>query len=312
VFVTLSLAVVALAAASSANSTFGFRVVAPAGWQVRISRGTIVGSTARLPTEGRWIAHRLSRSIGRTDLEFVLFEDAAPVADSGNRGIYQWGAPKPFAARDFRPPSLGGSNPGDHRFARRNFTINGRFFDLFVESGSAAVTTAHLDSLNQLVSSLQASRGDFYPGSVPGVMFTNARGWSVLSSRRTALAPETTANAVASTIPYHDELNEFPPHRTLKVLPSDGIVILVQLTASNRDPPIGTPTDQGRPAVKRCGSFEGVPAGVAVCPLAGLRDHQYTLTGWVVYGRAHPTQQMRQRAKTELRRLLLPTWPRWP
>jgi hypothetical protein len=45
--------------------------------------------------------------------------------------------------------------------------------------------------------------------------------------------------------------------------------------------------------------------------LAGLRDHQYSINGWVVYGRDHPTPATRTTVRQELRHLVLPQWPRW-
>jgi hypothetical protein len=293
---------------------YGMAVTAPACWHVRIGRGLVEASTAPLPPLGRWASTRLSRSLGLSDLGVLLFEDRATPTAPLTRSAYRPGHPRPFRASEFTGPPLGGSNPGNHGFASRNFRLAGRLFDLFVESGSRRPAAARVASLNRLLASLRIERGDFYPGEVAAAPFRPARGWHTLSSKPTPLAPETVSDSVASTVPYRDGLNDFPPQRTIPHLPSDGIILVLQLVASNRDPPLGPRQPRrGRLAVMitRCGSFEGVPPRVAVCALAGLRNRQYVIDGWVVYGRAHPTADMRSRAVQELKRLVLPSWPRW-
>jgi hypothetical protein len=290
---------------------YGLRIAVPSGWHVRIARGVVEASTAPLPPEGRWVARRLSRSLRPRDIDFLLFEDAPTPGQPFSRSIYRPGYPHPILPSEFGPPPFGGSNPGNHRFARRNFTINGRFFDLFVEGGSRAATTAAIASLNTLVASLRVSRGDFYPGHVPGAVFSPAPGWRSVGGHSVALAPETSTTTIASTVPYADALNDFPPQRTLKTLPRNGIVVFVQLIASNRDPPLAKGSAGDRIRVTGCGGFEGVPPTTSVCHLSGLRNGQYVIDGFVVYGRAHPSAAMTARANAELQRLVLPTWPRW-
>jgi hypothetical protein len=290
---------------------YGLRIDVPSGWHVRIARGVVEASTAPLPPEGRWVAGRLSRSLRPRDIDFVLFEDAPTPGQPFSRSIYRPGYPRPILQSEFGPPPFGGSNPGSHRFARRNFTVNGRFFDLFVEGGSRAATTAAVASLNILVASLQVSRGDFYPGHVPGAVFNPAPGWQSVGGHSVALAPETSTTTIASTVPYADALNDFPPQRTLKTLPQNGVIVFVQLIASNRDPPLVKGYAGSAVRVTGCGGFEGVPPTISVCHLAGLRNGQYVLDGYIVYGRAHPRPAMAARANAELQRLVLPNWPRW-
>jgi hypothetical protein len=213
------------------------------GWHLRLSRGTIIGSTAPLPAQGRWIAARLSRSIGSNDLEFILFEDAPGRADPTSTSIYPRGPPRPFARSDFGALPLGGSNPGKHRFARRNFAVAGRFFDLFVEVGSRGLSDRHLRSLNDLMASLRVDPGDHYPGTLESPSFTPTRGWHVVAEGRTPFGPETAANAVAATIRYRDPLAQFPPSSTLKALPTTGIIIYLHLPAAR--------CQQPRPATQR-------------------------------------------------------------
>jgi hypothetical protein len=287
----------------------GIALRPPAGWHVRISRGLVEASTAPLPPRGRWVATRLSRSIHRGDVEFVLLEDRPLPGVPFTRSVYRPGPPRPFRSSEFRGPPLGGSNPGRHGFARRNFSVAGRFFDLFVESGHASPRASAVASLNAVVASLRFDRGSPYRGDVRAASFRPAAGWSVTSSGAAPLGPETVTTTVASTVPYRDGLRDFPPHRTLARLPSDGIIVVLDLVASNRDPPIAAAGEPVR--MRACGSFEGTPPTVAVCPLAGLANRRYALDGWVVYGRRVPTAAMRARARAELARLVLPRWPVW-
>jgi hypothetical protein len=311
------LAVLALAAGGNATTGgtrvtgHGISAVAPAGWHLSLSRGTLVASTAPLPADGRWIATRPSNSLRRAGLVAVMFEDGRSPHQPFDVGFFRRGAPRPFTARDFGLAPLGGSSPRGHSYARRNFTVAGRFFDLFVESGTPRPSTVDLRSLDELVASLHVAPGDYYPGTVAAASFHHARGWFTVASARTPVGPETSTTTVASSIRFRDGLNEFPPHRTIAQLPADGIVIVVQLVASNRDPPLGSGTRGHGVGVARCGSFEGVPSAVAVCGLTGIVNRQYTISGWVVYGRTDPTQAMRSRVHDELARLVLPHWPTW-
>jgi hypothetical protein len=316
VVVALVLTLVLGGAAARAQSlderhNYGLRIFVPSGWHVRIVRGVVEASTAPLPPEGRWVAGRLSRSLRPRDIDFVLFEDAPTPGQPFSRSIYRPGYPRPILQSEFGPPAFGGSNLGNHRFARRNFTVNGRFFDLFVEGGSRAATTAAVGSLNVLVASLQVSRGDFYSGRVPGAVFRPAPGWQSVGGHSVALAPETSTTTIASTVAYADALNDFPPQRTLKILPQNGVIVFVQLIASNRDPPLVKGGAGSAIRVMGCGGFEGVPPTISVCHLAGIRNGQYVIDGYIVYGRAHPSPAMAARANAELQRLVLPKWPEW-
>jgi hypothetical protein len=288
---------------------FGLSIGRSPGWHVRVRRGTIEASTNRLPAPGRWVAKRLSSSLRGGAIGFLLFEDEpAPGVPFSGR-IYRRGRPRPFAARDFRGPPLGGSNPGNHSFARRNFALSGRYFDLFVESAAAKPSRATLESLNRVIASLHVRRGEYYRGRAAAAAFAPAAGWFVRRTQPLPLAPETSTITVASTVRDRDPLNAFPPDKTLVDLPRDGAVIVLDLVASNRDPPVGEKTRPLR--VGDCSSFEGVPSKYAVCPLSGFRSRRYAISGWIVYGRASPTGAMRRHAAQELARLQLPDWPLW-
>jgi hypothetical protein len=206
---TIALAVVAFFAANAAAvaaarplaakeyaSGYGMMIAAD-GWHIRITRGTVEASTAPLPKEGRWIARRLSRSLHRGDLGVLLFEDAPRPGVPPVRSIYRRGAPRPFTRTEFGGPPSGGTNVGRHLFARRNFTVAGRLFDLFIETGGGRPSVPRLTSLNRLVASLRLTRGDFYAGAVTPATFFETPGWVLRASSATGLAPETsTATAI--------------------------------------------------------------------------------------------------------------------
>jgi hypothetical protein len=291
-------------------ATDGIVVSLPSGWHARAGRGVIEAATRPLPSLGPWVAASLSKALGPDDVSVILYEDAAT---SPPPAIYRAGAPRPFSRADFGPPPSGGSNPGDHRFARRNFRVAGRFFDLFVETGRRQPTASGLAELNELVRSLRVEPGDFYRGTVAPARFAAAPGWHVRTSPRVALAPETWSVAIASTVPYRDQLDAFPPHATLAHLPSDGVIVYLDLLASNRDPPLDRAPAPSTLATRRvrCGSFEGVPDRYAVCPVHAVRHGEYTIDAWIVYGRPRPSRAQRAAARAELGRLELPTWPRW-
>ena len=305
------LAVVAAALSGGGRVTAGgIALSLPSGWHARAGRGVIEAATRPLPPLGPRVAASLSKALGLNDLGILLYEDAAT---SPPPSIYRAGMPRPFTRSDFRRPPSGGSNPGDHRFARRNLRVAGRFFDLFVETGARQPTPSGLAGLNQLVRSLRVEPGDFYPGTVAPARFAASPGWHVRTSPRVALAPETWSIAIAATASYRDALDAFPPHATLARLPADGVIVYLDLLASNRDPPLaGGPPPEALPAeYLRCGSFEGVPDRYAVCPVHAVRRGEYTIDGWVVYGRARPTGAQRAGTRAELARLELPAWPRW-
>jgi len=297
---------------------YGLVAAVPAGWQVRITRGALEASTAALPPLGPWLGTALHRSLGPGDLGLVLFEDAPLPGVPFERSFYRAGAPPRFGAADFGPPPLGGSNPARHSFARRNFREAGRYFDLFAESGTARPGAEALQKLNGLVRSLRIRPGDFYPGVAASARFRSAPGWHSASSPDTPIGPETSSTSVAATVPYHEPVDVFPPVRTLARLPANGVIVYVTLVASNRDPPLvrNAARHSGRVRlripVRGCGSFEGVPTAIAVCRLHTLVPRQYTIDGWVLYGRPSPSAAQRIRAQAEVDRLILPRWPLWP
>lgn len=294
----------------------GLTAIVPSGWHGRILRGALVASTGRLPPANRPLGPALHHRINPGEIGVLLFEDAplwgVPFATSA----YRSGSPRLFTMRDFGPPPLGGSNRGRHSFARRNFTVAGRYFDLFAESGSSRPSRLRLSELNELVASIDVEAGDFYPGSAPPARFQRAPGWTTRHTKIIPVGPSTYSISLASTVRYRDSLNEFPPHTTLEHLPAAGIVIWLSLSADNRSPPTVPQGDAGQPILRinpsACGLFEGAPPNVLTCRLEAWRRRQYHLFGWVILGRKHPSYAQKSRARAELARLVLPTWPPWP
>lgn len=297
-------------------SGYGITAAVPSGWHARVLRGAVQASTAQLASSNRSLGRAMSRRLHRGDLGVLLFE-AAPVWNVPfDRSFYRSGPPRSFSAHDFRPSSVGGSNPGAHSFATRNFMVEGRYFDLFVESGSARAASVRLAQLDKLIGSLRIRPGDFYPGEAPPARFRRAPGWFTTSSGTVPVGPSTYSVTLASTLRYRDALNQFPPHRTLDRLRAKGIVIRLSLTADNRIPPTIRQGDRGRPVLRvddsRCGSFEGAPATALTCRVEAWRPRRYHIHGWVIFGRTHPSPSQVGRARAELDQLLLPTWPSWP
>lgn len=300
----------------AATVGYGISATAPHGWRLRVLRGALEAATVPLPPV-RWRSHgvRLGDALRSGDLSVLLFENAPSWNVPFEYAVYRRGPPLPLSARDFRP-ALGGSNSEGHAFARRNFTVAGRYFDLFVESGSTRPAPRRIAELNTLLRSLTVRPGDFYPGHAPPARFRPARGWTTLHSRTIPVGPSTYSVTVASTVRYRNALNQFPPHETLERLPPNGIVISLRLSADNRDPPTAARRGTRRPVLQigaaTCGSFEGAPSTVLTCRVEAQRFREYVIFGWVIFGRRNPTAEQRVRARAELDRLELPVWPLWP
>jgi N-acetylneuraminic acid mutarotase len=290
---------------------FGITATLPSGWHGRVTRGTLMASTATLPPERGWLSTELGRSLRPGDLGVLLFEAERGFGVPIEPSVYLRGPARPFTAREFAHTSR-------QRFARRNFTVGGRFFDLFVEARDRAPGPRALGRLNALVRSLEIERGDHYPGTVEAARFPPAWGWSTRTRGAVPFRPVTVSVTVSATIAYRDPHNALPPRRTLEALPPDGIAIRVTLVADNRQIPVASRDDRElarrpyRLADGSCGAFKGFPESVRACVLRALVPRQYRVEIWVLYGRASPTRPQRARAQAQLDRLVLPSWPRWP
>lgn len=126
-------------------------------------RGALHVATVSLPPERRPIGPTLSHRLGLGDMGLLLFEAAPVWSVPFDSSVYRVGQPRPFAGRDFRAQRPG-LVPGSHTFAHRTFSVAGRYFDLFVESGSSRPTSRRLAELNAVVRSLDIENSDFYPG----------------------------------------------------------------------------------------------------------------------------------------------------
>jgi hypothetical protein len=292
-------------------SGFGISAEVPQGWRGRVTRGTLIASTSELPPIRGWLPTELGQRLEGGDLGVLLFEVEPAFGVPVSPSFYRRGPPRPFAAREF-------AGPGRQRFARRNFRIAGRLFDLFVEARESVPSRRALRRLNALVGSLEIERGDFYPGVVEAARFPPAPGWSARTAGTLPFRPVTVSVAVASTVAWRDALNALPPRRTLEALPPDGIALRVSLIAGNREVPIAARRDRElaqapyRVAHASCQPFQSFPESQRACVLRSLVPRQYRVEVWVMYGRKRPTPGQRARAQAQLDRLVLPVWPRWP
>ena len=292
-------------------SGFGMSAEVPSGWHGRIARGTLIASTSELPPMRGWVPTELGRRLERGDLGVLLFEVEPAFGVPVSPSSYRRGPPRPFAAREF-------AGPGRQRFARRNFRIAGRLFDLFVEARESVPARRALRRLNALVGSLETARGDFYPGVVEPARLQPAPGWSARTTGALPFRPVTVSVSVATTIAWRDGLNALPPARTLDALPPDGIALRVSLIADNRHVPVADRRDRElaqppfRVAHASCGAYQSFPESQRACVLRALVLRQYRIEIWVMYGRRAPTSEQRARAQAQLNRLVLPSWPLWP
>jgi hypothetical protein len=185
-----------LAVPAHTASRFGIAVTPGAGWHVTIAPGALRAANS--------------------ELNLVLFEDPPDP-----NGIYHHGYPAPFVRSSFGPPD--GQKPG-YGYARRNFTVAGRYFSLFVQARALHPGPTTIRGLNTFARSLRIARGDFFPGIAPPARFRPAAGWRTEHSRTVSVSPSTYSIAIASTVPYRDCLNCFPPHDS---------VVLMALTGSS-------------------------------------------------------------------------------
>jgi hypothetical protein len=286
---------------------YGITVTAPPGWHARLTRATVEAETAA----GDLLV-RVFEYEPETD---VLLEIQRTHPD---------GRPGSFTASEFGPPELGGDNPNDDSskgqgFARRNFSMAGRSFDLFVESAPAKPSENALAELNELVESLEVEAGDFYPGTIEPPRFAPASGWHTGSHGGGEIRATDHASAWASTAPYRNGPRDLPPAKTLEELPQDGILIWIGLARDNRFPPTGelrakgprvsTPLEVGQTQ----GGFgwEGQVREISLYRLWGWVEDWYSVDLWIFYGRREPTDEQREWAQGALDRLHLPDWGRW-
>jgi hypothetical protein len=295
---------------------YGISVALPDGWHGRLTRATVEAATVPLGAVAQEVP------LGADDVAVELFEfepDPESFGAAEHDPSYSKGRPRPFSAEEFGPPELGGENPAKHGFARRNFSLAGRDFDLFVESGTAKPPAEAVATLNELVASLEVRAGDFYPGTIEPPGFAPATGWHVGSGGAGEVRATDHAEAWASTVPYRNGPRDLPPASTLETLPADGILIWIGLSRDNRWPPtaewrpnhprVSVPLELGQAAGGV--GWEGQIREISLYRLFGRVGQQYDLDLWVFFGDGEPTREQRERAQATLDRLELPTWGSW-
>lgn len=262
-------------------SGYGLHALVPDGWKGGIARGEV--------------------HAGDQEVDLGITEFSA-----GDAGSFVTGRmPLTIGPAEFVHPQGGsGYETG------RSFLDAGRAFQLWVRSPDVSPSDRELERVNAFLASFRAEPGDFYPGRVEPATFAPADGWHTGSSGAAEIQPDgEQATSWASTIPYRDSGDQFPPHETLAALPPDGVLLVVWLQQFGIEhaPPAGPPfrlqnfTD---------GSFEGMPQQNATLTLhAGTRAYDATL--WAFFGREHPTHDQLADAQAELDRLELPAWPDW-
>jgi hypothetical protein len=277
---------------------YGINLTLPPGWQGRISNGKVeaasfdLGNTthtdraSRVPHDG--IALQLSEQSG-SDVAFVTAR--LPFQLAGTEFV----APQPRATE--HASALTG----------RSFVTAGRQFVLWAIAGSLPPSSTALAEANGVLATLRIEPGDFYPGRVDPATFAVAPGWSSGTSGSAELEPggeQTTS--WASTAPYRDQPDQFPPHKTLAALPPEGIVIVVWLS---RHPGSRSRLPRQQAPFKIAhtpGSFEGVPSSRATYGSGAHVKGRFDVTLWVFFGRTEPTTEQLDRAQAEVDRLQLP------
>jgi hypothetical protein len=221
-----------------------------------------------------------------------------------------------LAADDFHPPEPGTEQVAS--LARRTFSVAGRLFILFAESGTKVAPPAPLVQLDQLFASMSIKPGDFYPGTVDPPRFAPRDGWYVGDSGpRPVMADGNFVSAWASTTHYRDTWNTPHADETLQALPEDGIVIWIGLFRTNRSAPraalpgpnVTTPLHLAQ--FERRATWEGQVRDLPEYLLWARVDDHYEVDARVFFGRPVPTQTMEDEADAMLADLRLPDWPRW-
>jgi hypothetical protein len=149
--------------------------------------------------------------------------------------------------------------------------------------------------------------------SLHAAHFPRARGWRTRVGRPAADVPSCGKQRVswASTVPFLDGPRQLPPHRMVRALPPDGIVMaLIQYTDTCRPlkgtPALRPPLDLSR--ATRSG-FPGLRGDeLPLYRILGRFARRYQLDLWVFYGRRRPTAAQRAAAQRELGGVRWPAW----
>jgi hypothetical protein len=290
---------------------YGISLDVPEGWYGEITRGTVRLGTVPAGTR-----------LGDGDVAVVLFEHELMPFELHQPASPNDDWPPRFTQADIRDPDTRGAVDSGDAPGRRLVAVNGRRFNVFVESGSRSVSEQRLAELNEALAAIEVGRGDFYNGSAPPVEFPPRRGWHVVSSGPSPrYAGGEYTQSAAATIPYRNDANDLPPARTLEALPRDGILVWVGLTRDARFPASdwdrGEAFEPRRPPpyrledLERFYPWEGQVRDIPEYRLWAAAGDQYLVDLRIYFGQEHPTAAMRAEADAVLRGLSWPDWGPW-
>jgi hypothetical protein len=278
---------------------YGIELTLPPGWRGRISSGVLEAASFDL-SQGAAVSG--PPSLRRSDVAIRLVEHGGSDAAFVTARL-----PLELAPTEFIAPGPG-SGEQVPALTGRSFVASGRQFVLWAYAGSLPPSATALAQANGALATLRIEPGDFYPGEVEPATFVAAAGWSTATSGSAEIEPggeQTTS--WASTIPYPDSLDQFPPHETLDALPPDGIAIVAWLSrhpGSRSELPIRQPPFDLAQAHQ--GPFEGVRSDRATYQILAHVSGRYDVTLWIFLGRPQPTNEQLTSAQAELNRLRLP------
>jgi hypothetical protein len=273
-FVATTFLVAGLAGSAPANVLhgYGMSITLPLGWQGQISHGLVRVRGAGLRLEIR---------------------ESTPQQ-----------RPDPF----FRRRTVPTLRAADFRSAEHHlgFTLAGRHFAL-LPFPSPRRSPAAITTVNSVLRSFTVRRGRFYGQPLPPARLPAAAGWYFGARGGTLRAEGGQTETWAATVPYRDPPLQIPPHRTLRQLPIDGIIIWVTLSRDSalRLRPFNA-VRISRPLIAN--NFEGLPRGVGLYR-ATVRRRAYDIDIWVFFKTIRPAARVIARAQAELDRLRLPPWP---
>lgn len=251
---------------------YGMSITIPPGWHGRITHGLV-----RVRGEGL----------------FFEIRESTPEA-----------RPDPF----FRRRTVPTLHATDFRSAEHHlgFTLSGRQFAL-LPFPAQRVTPSAIRTANDVLRSFTAKPGRFYGQALPPARFPMEPGWFVGARGGKLLAEGGQTETWAATVPYRDPPLQIPPHRTLRRLAPDGIILWVSLSRDSalRQRPFNSLRIRRRLISN---NFEGLPRGIGLYR-AVVRRPPYDVGLWVFFKSVRPAPRTIARAQTELDRLRLPAWP---
>jgi hypothetical protein len=291
------------------GARYGLSVTIPSGWDGEVARGALRFANRPLPALCGG-----PRPLGPGDLVLAILEREPP---PGEQSYFPpLDEPPELHTQDLGPPEPG-TYPDDHAVASVPFSLGGRFFVLFAESGAQSVDSTLIDRVNQILATLQVDRGDFYPGEVEPAAFRPADGWRTGSSGpRPIEADGDWTVSWAATVPYRDPWEALPIQETLESLPDNGIVIWVSLSRWC-DPDGSRERFRVLPRPYQLSDFDVLPGwegqirDIPEYRLWTQVEGEYEVDLRVYFGSPDPTEDMLARAQGELDRLELPDWGPW-